>query len=841
MKKQMVVVGLGGLGCEAVDAFARKYGGDERVFSLLFDMDEAALRCFSTGERCSLASEQSFRTVMEQLGGDFSAWLPVDLTSDAFHRAVAGSPDMAHGAGLFRLKAVAALAFFFQNGGQAWLDAHLAAIAEAAADGACDVYMTASLVGGTGSGLLLPLSFYIARALAAKGVTASFYALLATPHALMQAPNKLQSIKQQGNAYATLRELDAVLHGKAEGEFRLGATEDPFFGLLYPTGEATTASRGLFSQVYLVDRQPGLGSRYAAARLMGDMLGLFYRGLLPGERVAPPAADGAKDAEPGYTFLSMALAEADPAALSRYLARRTVSDVYKELADACGETESAGDRWPSEEEATADPLYGCAEGDCDLPAAVCDRLITRGEMPCGHIGERFAPCVARRREERRDAAVLMAELEAELEAYDREQRTAFRTAVGAAVEGYLSRFCLAEPEKDGSTPLGLPALWQRLQQQRAALFNRALDAAYAVLPGEEQSAYLERIAAAPSTHLWAEVQELCCGRLRGKKRLLQAAETVEQARDSLVKEWEERRLSAVRALLGLAFEQMTEACRLLAAQLRESAGRLGAAAEAEDSTPLSCSGHVLTLRYGRENRAALYEGQRNALRAAAGVGAALPLNLAARLTDAARPGGLWSPDGLAGAVAEMAEGDVAHVLRVWEESEEGKKCNAAGLIGGPEKDRDIAALPGRLSYGADAILAWRDGFDRSTLHQTARMLFSLPCGAAVQARLGIAPGGEAFSRLMLLCGCPDIVATAEPGLETIGNIVCVRERRGAHPSMLQPLDETDGAAEWYRGYLQCCENEKKYGALLWCPHIVYGAQEVLPHLGNKICNEEKIC
>jgi hypothetical protein len=144
-----------------------------------------------------------------------------------------------------------------------------------------EIYTAASLSGGTGSGLLVPLTLYVKRFFKEMtGKNPKGCALLAMPDVCEDLLTPEQQVKARANAYATIRELNAMhsaMHSAASSEdhtvnFRIGDAEDPCFGLLYDSQDPafTTPAELPFSQIYLFKRAPCTNTVLVIAQIMAQ-------------------------------------------------------------------------------------------------------------------------------------------------------------------------------------------------------------------------------------------------------------------------------------------------------------------------------------------------------------------------------------------------------------------------------------------------------------------------------------------------------------------------------------------------------------------------------------------
>lgn len=323
MKKQIVIIGVGGIGCEAANAFAEKYSAVADFLPLLFDTDENTVRQASGSAFFSLTSDESFGAVVARLGDRISRWFPAGGATAAAS-SFGAEWGMNRGSGSFRMKAMVALADFLSGERRQELEDALKKIPE---NSECTVLSVASVAGGTGSALLLPLSLYVARALAERGIGAEFCALLSLPGALPFMGTEVQKTKSEGNAYAALRELNAVVTGIGkDAGITIGTAKDPIFGALYPMKTDAYAGGRLFNRVYLAGKTPGILRREEHTGLLCELLFALSVGTLP---TAPPPAGETPFATASAFCLSLPERE-----IGRYFTLRSMTEYTEELAGA---------------------------------------------------------------------------------------------------------------------------------------------------------------------------------------------------------------------------------------------------------------------------------------------------------------------------------------------------------------------------------------------------------------------------------------------------------------------------------------------------------------------------
>ena len=236
MASNVLILGVGGTGCRAVDMLQKKIdrmgkGKDTKIVSLIFDTDVKGLEGKDAVKGIPLSSHADVGAIKERLGEKiWSDFFPSDKKFDK------NNPDI--GAGQWRKQSYLTLLDLLND--TARKQKLMAALGELDLSGdnpSVLIYTVASLAGGTGSGSFIPLTLYIKKALAqmCTGVSVRARAMLACPDiyqkVLEDNPPQLRSVF--ANAYAILRELNAinqVVYGKNKREYDNGTTGEASAG-----------------------------------------------------------------------------------------------------------------------------------------------------------------------------------------------------------------------------------------------------------------------------------------------------------------------------------------------------------------------------------------------------------------------------------------------------------------------------------------------------------------------------------------------------------------------------------------------------------------------------------
>ncbi len=288
--KSILLIGVGGTGSAAVDILYQKikeFGNqtDNHISAVVFDTDVGSVTTIRSAEAVSMADPASVGTICDRIGKEFlREWFPCDKTA-------VRSQEMVRGASQWRKKSF--LAFLnLMNKQEARTAFHRAldsvAIAEPGA--ACEIYVIASIAGGTGSGSFIPISLYARRYIRDLGKEPIVSAMIACPDIYAESQTPENRIKIYANAYAILRELNAInlvtnndynrvcldnyLEKKAPVRFRIGHPDEPNVGVLFDASDERfwTPDAAPFSQVFILDKIPGVHSVHAHEIVLANSL-----------------------------------------------------------------------------------------------------------------------------------------------------------------------------------------------------------------------------------------------------------------------------------------------------------------------------------------------------------------------------------------------------------------------------------------------------------------------------------------------------------------------------------------------------------------------------------------
>ncbi len=282
--KNILLIGVGGTGSSAVDALYYKLremgnNADNKVTALVFDTDIGSISGISEARSISMADTAGVGTVCDRLGADaVSDWFPYDIPS-------VRAQDLTYGASQWRKKSY--LAFLNAMNKQASYSTFVRALEEVGQDPgeACEIYVIASIAGGTGSGSFIPIALFAKRFLREKmNRDPIVNAMIALPEIYEESQSPDNRVKIYANAYAILRELNAInlvargynkeirdgidgegKNKKAPIRFTIGSPLIRNVGVLFDASNSDywTPDAAPFNQVFMLDRMPCVHSIHA--------------------------------------------------------------------------------------------------------------------------------------------------------------------------------------------------------------------------------------------------------------------------------------------------------------------------------------------------------------------------------------------------------------------------------------------------------------------------------------------------------------------------------------------------------------------------------------------------
>lgn len=289
--KNILLIGVGGTGSNAVDILyqqIKEFGNqtDNHITALVFDTDVGSVKSITTATTVPMADNASVGTICDRIGVQYlKEWFPCDETS-ADYKSVRAQ-EMVRGASQWRKKSF--LAFLNLMNKPMARSSFISALEKMVVNpgASCEVYVIASVAGGTGSGSFIPIALYAQRYLRkCLGKDPIVNAMIALPDIYADSQTPDNKVKIYANAYAILRELNAinlVAHNyndmrneekKAMVRFRIGHPDEPNVGVLFDSMDKQywTPEAAPFSQIFILDRIPGLKSVQAHDIVMANAL-----------------------------------------------------------------------------------------------------------------------------------------------------------------------------------------------------------------------------------------------------------------------------------------------------------------------------------------------------------------------------------------------------------------------------------------------------------------------------------------------------------------------------------------------------------------------------------------
>ncbi len=341
MGRHILFIGIGQTGCGIAEKFSQKMkNSNAEVHSLAVDTDEDILSKVNMSQILPLIHNGNLGYVIDETGEEhIEEWFPCGEKNNCSD--FVKSLDMRHGSNQWRMKAMLSfVAFMRQEGRKEKFDAFLSELT-----GETEIYVSASLAGGTGSALFLPITFYVKKYIEKNGgKVIRTSAALAMPQIFDNVFSSEQKVKAFANAYTAVRELNAI--NAAMGETI--AFPSPIFvsaGLKYSYARLTELSLDRvifdsenyyscgvnskpFDKVYMFERVPGVTSVSAHEDIIAETLATYSRS------VAETAQDGGDqtscapnlEINAGYSGVSLTKVRYPIESIVEYTAKRQFSE-----------------------------------------------------------------------------------------------------------------------------------------------------------------------------------------------------------------------------------------------------------------------------------------------------------------------------------------------------------------------------------------------------------------------------------------------------------------------------------------------------------------------------------
>lgn len=272
--KNILLIGVGGTGSSAVDILYQKINefgkqNDNQITALVFDTDIGSVAEIASATAIPMADNASVGTICDRVGNThLREWFPCDETAIR-------AQEMVRGASQWRKKSY--LAFLNLMNKQSARSAFISALEKLALDPSAtiEIYVIASIAGGTGSGSFIPIALFAKRYLRKNlGKDPIVNAMIALPDIYADSQTSDNKVKIYANAYAILRELNAInlvsrgynadrsVKKKAPIKFRIGHPDEPNVGVLFDSADPTfwSPDAAPFTQIFVLDKMPGVHS-----------------------------------------------------------------------------------------------------------------------------------------------------------------------------------------------------------------------------------------------------------------------------------------------------------------------------------------------------------------------------------------------------------------------------------------------------------------------------------------------------------------------------------------------------------------------------------------------------
>lgn len=386
MGKDVLLLGIGQMGCTVAELFSEKLNkGKIRATSFAIDTDEAVLDRVSSAIAVPMTDEGDLFSVVEALGAEnVKEWFPCEWDTD--YTEFAKTLSMRNGANQWRMKALLSFASFLSKENllkkfTASLDAFIENTEKTKKESrSVEIYTVASLAGGTGSALFLPIALYVKKYLKDKGIDISCSrAMLVMPSVFESCYSAEQRVKSNANAYAALREYNALATctGKAEGEnsadrhppivFKIGNGKGSFETLFDSEREEyRTPEAAPFDKVYLFERIPSVTSVAQHADTVSDIISIQTQ-------YGDSAQNEVGQNDSFVCAASLVRVVRPTESIAKYLVKRQLSELamkeisftYRLLDDEikrrCKEAQTYGGRFVNNAESYAETVLDVAE------------------------------------------------------------------------------------------------------------------------------------------------------------------------------------------------------------------------------------------------------------------------------------------------------------------------------------------------------------------------------------------------------------------------------------------------------------------------------------------------
>lgn len=281
--KNVLILGLGGTGAHVAELFSAYR---QNVSCFVLDSDTEAISEISRPKVC-MTDNMSLGNAIEKMGADtVSEFFPCESAKGKSDYVK--TLEMGKGANGWRMKGLLSFEYMLSDPEKsgAFQSALDALVNKNDLYENIEIDIVASLIGGTGSALFLPVALYIKRYFKSKfGRDVVVNALLACSDIFSGVLTSENKVKAYANAYAALQELNAVellskgynKEAKAASrcliKYKIGS-EKSRMGVLFDSSkpEFSLPTAQPFGKVYLFDKVPGMETVPAHERALARIL-----------------------------------------------------------------------------------------------------------------------------------------------------------------------------------------------------------------------------------------------------------------------------------------------------------------------------------------------------------------------------------------------------------------------------------------------------------------------------------------------------------------------------------------------------------------------------------------
>lgn len=267
---KIFVLGIGGSASFIVNQFININKNKENIVPLILDTDLASLDKYDVDYKIELTKNEVIYETVKRVGIDnIKSWFETNPNqpNTNFMKRV----DMHKGCHLWRQQSLLAFEDFIRGPKNAIFFETIDKMFEEYEEGQVNqFYIISSICGGTGSGLLLPLSMYIKQYINEKyRIDIKFNALLTCPDIYINELVADNKTKCYANAYATMQEIDNIdkvtkgYNDNIESKsFNIDIKLEYFNKMLFDSNDKNYQKRENFpfENIYLIDKLPTIDS-----------------------------------------------------------------------------------------------------------------------------------------------------------------------------------------------------------------------------------------------------------------------------------------------------------------------------------------------------------------------------------------------------------------------------------------------------------------------------------------------------------------------------------------------------------------------------------------------------